>query len=151
MVASSCRVLVVHGPNLNLLGQREPDVYGRTTLTELDAALVEHGRRLGLEVRCEQANGEGAIIDLLHEAGRSCDAVVINPGGYTHTSVAIADALRGIAIPAVEVHISNLYGRDPIRHRSVTGAACEGIIMGLGTSSYHLALHHLAARLTPST
>lgn len=150
MAASPSRVLVVHGPNLNLLGQREPDVYGRITLAELDAALVEHGSRLGLEVRCEQSNSEGGIIDLLHEAGRTCGAVVINPGGYTHTSVAIADALRGIAIPAIEVHISNLYARDPLRHRSVTGAACQGVIMGLGTSSYHLALHHLAARLTPS-
>ncbi|MCA9654661.1 MAG: type II 3-dehydroquinate dehydratase [Myxococcales bacterium] len=151
MASSSSRVLVVHGPNLNLLGQREPEVYGHTTLAELDASLVEHGERLGLAVRCEQANGEGAIIDLLHEAGREHDGVVINPGGYTHTSVAIADALRGIAIPAIEVHLSNLYAREPLRHRSLTGAACLGIIMGLGPSSYHLALHHLAARLCAST
>lgn len=149
MAASASSVLVVHGPNLNLLGQRQPEIYGHATLAQLDAALVEHGHQLGLSVRCEQANGEGAIIDLLHQAGRSCGAVVINPGGYTHTSVAIADALRGIAIPAIEVHLSNLYSRDPLRHRSLTGAACEGVIMGLGTSSYHLALHHLAARLVP--
>lgn len=147
MAASPPSVLVVHGPNLNLLGQREPDVYGRQTLAELDAALVQTGDGLGLDVRCEQRNGEGQIIDLLHGAGETCGGVVINPGGYTHTSVAIADALRGIAIPAIEVHISNLYEREPLRHRSLTGAACEGIIMGLGASSYHLALHHLAARL----
>lgn len=147
---SAASVLVVHGPNLNLLGQREPDVYGRTTLAELDASLVALGERLGLAVRCHQANGEGAIIDLLHEAGRGFGGVVINPGGYTHTSVAIADALRAIAIPAIEVHLSNLYAREPpLRHRSLTGAACEGVIMGLGASSYHLALHHLAARLAP--
>src|SRR4029079_15446364 len=132
----------------NLLGQREPAVYGRTTLAELDASLVALGQRLGLAVRCQQANGEGAIIDLLHEAGRDCVGVIINPGGYTHTSVAIADALRAIGIPAVEVHLTNLYARERLfRHRWLTGAVCEGVIMGLGASSYHLPLHHLAARL----
>jgi 3-dehydroquinate dehydratase-2 len=146
---STSSVLVVHGPNLDLLGQREPDVYGRQTLPELDASLEALGERLGLRVRCCQANGEGAIIDLLHEAGRDFGGVVINPGGYTHTSVAIADALRAIGIPAVEVHLSNLYAREPLRHRSLTAAACQGVIMGLGASSYHLALHHLAARLAP--
>lgn len=150
MTASAASVLVVHGPNLNLLGQREPDVYGRQTLADLDASLVALGQQLGLAVRCRQANSEGAIIDFLHEFLREAGAgVVINPGGYTHTSVAIADALRAIAIPAVEVHLSNLYAREPLRHRSVTAAACEGVIMGLGASSYHLALHHLAARLIP--
>ena len=147
MTNSASSVLVVHGPNLDLLGQREPDVYGRQTLADLDASLVALGERLGLAVRCRQANGEGAIIDLLHEAGRACVGVVINPGGYTHTSVAIADALRAIGIPAIEVHLSNLYAREPMRHRSLTGAACQGVIMGLGASSYHLALHHLAACL----
>lgn len=151
MAASASSVLVVHGPNLNLLGQREPEVYGHQTLAELDASLQATGERLGLRVRCAQANGEGAIIDLLHEAGRDCGGVVLNPGGYTHTSVAIADALRGIEIPAIEVHLSNLYGREPLRHRSLTGAACEGVIMGLGAASYHLALHHLAMRLRPAS
>ena len=149
MTASASSVLVVHGPNLNLLGQREPAVYGSQSLAELDASLVALGERLGLAVRCRQANGEGAIIELLHEAGRDDAGVVINPGGYTHTSVAIADALRGIGIPAIEVHLSNLYAREPLRHQSLTGAACQGVIMGLGASSYHLALHHLAARLAP--
>lgn len=147
MAASASSVLVVHGPNLNLLGQREPEVYGHETLAQLDGSLRALGEQLGLAVRCEQANGEGAIIELLHEAGRECDGVVINPGGYTHTSVAIADALRAITVVAVEVHLSNLYGREPLRHHSVTGAACAGVIMGLGPSSYHLALHHLATRL----
>jgi len=150
MTASASSVLVVHGPNLNLLGQREPEVYGHQSLAELDASLVTLGKRLGLAVRCRQANGEGAIIDLLHEAGRDHAGVVINPGGYTHTSVAIADALRAIGIPAIEVHLSNLYAREPLRHQSLTGAACQGVIMGLGASSYHLALHHLAARLAPA-
>jgi 3-dehydroquinate dehydratase II len=147
MTASASSVLVVHGPNLNLLGQREPETYGRQTLADLDASLVTLGEQLGLAVRCLQANGEGEIIDLLHQAGREHAAVVINPGGYTHTSVAIADALRAIAIPAIEVHLSNLYAREPLRHGSLTGAACQGVIMGLGASSYHLALHHLATRL----
>lgn len=149
MDGPSPSVWVIHGPNLNLLGHREPEVYGRQTLAELDASLVQLGRTLGLDVACHQENGEGAIIDRLHAAGREAAAVVINPGGYTHTSVAIADALRGIAIPAIEVHLSNLFAREPLRHRSLTGGACEGVIMGLGASSYHLALHHLAARLRP--
>lgn len=150
MTASASSVLVVHGPNLNLLGQREPEVYGRQTLADLDASLVALGERLGLAVRCRQANGEGAIIDFLHEASRDrFDGVVINPGGYTHTSVAIADALRAIDIPAIEVHLTNLYAREPLRHQSLTAAACQGVIMGLGASSYHLALHHLAAALIP--
>jgi len=145
MAASASSVLVVHGPNLDLLGQREPEIYGSQTLADLDASLVAFGQRLGLVVRCRQANGEGAIIELLHEAGREHAGVVINPGGYTHTSVAIADALRALTIPVIEVHLSNLFGREPLRHRSLTGAACLGVVMGLGPASYHLALRHLAA------
>ncbi len=150
MTASALRVLVIHGPNLNLLGQREPEHYGRQSLAELDASLVALGESLGLAVQCRQANGEGQIIDLLHEAGQGCQAVVINPAGYTHTSVAIADALRAIAIPAIEVHLSNLFAREAVRQRSLTATACDGVIMGLGGTSYHLALHHLAARLGPA-
>ena len=145
MAASASSVLVIHGPNLNLLGQREPGIYGRQTLADLDASLVALGERLGLAVRCQQANGEGEIIDLLHEAGRDCIGVVINPGGYTHTSVAIADALRAIGIPAIEVHLSNLYAREGFRHESRTATACRGVIMGLGPDSYLLALRHLVA------
>ncbi len=148
MAVSASSVLVVHGPNLNLLGRREPGIYGRQTLAELDASLVARGESLGLVVRCVQANGEGAIIDHIHEAeAQGCGGLVINPGGYTHTSVAIADALRAVDLVAVEVHLSNLYQREPLRHRSLTGAACAGVVMGLGPASYHLALHHLAERL----
>lgn len=147
MATSATSVLVIHGPNLNLLGKREPDIYGRQTLADLDDSIVALGDRLGLRVRCRQANGEGAIIELLHEAAVDCGGVILNPGGYTHTSVAIADALRAIAIPAIEVHLSNLYAREPERHRSLTGAACRGVIMGLGPASYHLALRHLAELL----
>lgn len=150
MSASTTTVWVIHGPNLNLLGQREPEIYGHESLADLDAALVALGQELGVRVQCHQANGEGAIIDLLHAAAVEARAVVINPGGYTHTSVAIADALRAITIPAVEVHLSNLYSRESLRHRSLTGAACEGVVMGMGAKSYHLALRHLAGRLSPA-
>lgn len=144
--------MIVHGPNLDLLGAREPAVYGRTTLAQLDTRLVELGDTLGLDVTTHQANGEGAIIDLLHGA-RSAAGVVVNPGGYTHTSVAIHDALRALEIPVVEVHLTNLYARESYRHVSITAPACRGVIMGLGLDSYALALRHLATlvALPPST
>ena len=138
-------ILVLHGPNLNLLGEREPEVYGRTSLAELDEQLRVLGSKLGLAVRCVQTNSEAQIIDELHQARSACAGVVLNPGGYTHTSVAIADALRAIEIPAIEVHLSNLYAREPMRHASVTGTACRGVVMGLGPQSYHLALRALAS------
>jgi 3-dehydroquinate dehydratase II len=138
-------VLVVHGPNLNLLGSREPEIYGRTTLAELDRALVKLGAELGLRVRCVQASGEGAIIDLIHEARIDCAAIILNPGGYAHTSVAIADALRAVGLPALEVHLSNVHAREPFRHRCLTAAACRGVIAGFGPDSYTLALRQTAA------
>ncbi|MFO0636232.1 MAG: type II 3-dehydroquinate dehydratase [Nannocystaceae bacterium] len=139
------RVMVLHGPNLDLLGEREPAVYGAITLAELDARLGAQAEALGVELEAHQTNGEGAFIDLLHAARQRCAAVVVNPGGYTHTSVAIHDALRALAIPAVEVHLSNLYAREPMRHVSVTAAACRGVVMGLGPDSYLLALRHVVA------
>ncbi len=145
--SSPLAILVVHGPNLDLLGEREPEIYGRTTLAELDASLIRLGESLGLSVHTRQANAEGTIIDLVHEARRHYAGLVINPGGYTHTSIAIHDALRAVGVPVVEVHLSNLYGRDPRRHVSVTGAACRGVIMGFGPKSYELALRQLADEL----
>jgi 3-dehydroquinate dehydratase-2 len=144
MSGPSPSVLVIHGPNLNLLGEREPEVYGRVTLTQLDQRLVDVGRGLGLAVTTAQANGEGAIVDLVQQARSRHAGLVINPAGYTHTSVAIHDALRSLDVPVVEVHLSNLYARESFRHASVTGAAASGVIMGLGVSSYELALRHLA-------
>lgn len=138
-------VLVIHGPNLNLLGEREPEIYGRTTLEQLDAALGALGAELGVNVHCAQSNGEGTIVDLLHDARHHFHAVVLNPGGYTHTSVAIHDAIAAISIPVLEVHLSNLYARESFRHESVTGPACAGVVMGLGTASYELALRHAAS------
>lgn len=141
MDPSAPRVRVIHGPNLNLLGIREPEIYGHTTLAELDVSLIKLGESLGLIVDCVQSNSEGQIIDFIHETrGPEYLGIVINPGGYTHTSVAIADALRGVPTPAIEVHVSNLFARDGLRHVSVTGAACRGVVMGLGLDSYRLAL-----------
>jgi len=130
-------VTVIHGPNLNLLGTREPEVYGSRTLADVDAMLAEAARARGVQIVCHQSNSEGAIIDWIHAAP---GPIVINPGGYTHTSVAIADALRGVRGPAVEVHLSNIYAREPFRQVSITGAACQGVVMGLGVNSYVLAL-----------
>jgi 3-dehydroquinate dehydratase-2 len=155
------RVLVVHGPSLNLLGVREPAIYGTTTLAQLDRDLQELGARLGLEVETFQANGEGALIDRIHTfagfatgsgatvipAAHPGAGLVINPGGYTHTSVALRDAIAAVALPTIEVHLSNLHAREPLRHTCVTAGVCLGVIMGLGPDSYRLALHALANRL----
>ncbi len=149
------RVLVIHGPNLNLLGEREPTIYGRTTLAELDDSLHALARELGVQLATQQSNSEGTIIDWIQgsraRGQHPQDGLIINPGGYTHTSVAIADALRAVSIPAVEVHLSNIYARDSLRHTSVTGVACAGVIMGLGTASYLLALRHLATILAATS
>jgi 3-dehydroquinate dehydratase-2 len=156
-------VLVVHGPNLNLLGVREPEIYGTTTLAQIDRDLIELGARLGVEVETFQANGEGALIDRIQAfAGTAIPAahprtgagadrgLIINPGGYTHTSVALRDTIAAVGLPAIEVHLSNLHAREPLRHTSLTGGVCLGVIMGLGPDSYRLALHALATRLLAS-
>jgi 3-dehydroquinate dehydratase II len=138
------RVLVLHGPNLNLLGEREPEVYGTQTLAELDAEIAAGAKELGIEVRCEQHSAEGAIVDALHAARTAYAAVVINPGAYAHYSYAIADAIAAIGIPVVEVHLSNIAARESFRRTSVTAAACRGVVSGLGFAGYLLALRALA-------
>jgi 3-dehydroquinate dehydratase II len=137
------RVLVLHGPNLNLLGEREPEIYGTQTLAELNQRIAAGAKDLGLDVRCEQHNAEGAIIDALHGARGTYAGVVINPGAYSHYSYAIADAITAIGIPVIEVHLSNVAARDSFRRTSVTAAACRGVVSGLGASGYVLALRAL--------
>jgi 3-dehydroquinate dehydratase II len=141
------RVLVLHGPNLNLLGERDPNVYGTQTLAQIDEAIAAAAQPLGLDVSCEQHNAEGAIIDALHEARRTCSGVVINPGAYAHYSYAIADAIAAIGIPVIEVHLSNVAAREPFRRKSVTAAACRGVVSGMGAAGYLLALRALAGIL----
>lgn len=137
------KILVLHGPNLNLLGTREPEVYGSLTLDKIDARLVELGKSLGAEVTCQQSNHEGALIDTLHEARTWADGVVFNPGGYTHTSVALRDAISAIGIPVVEVHLSNVYAREEFRRHSLLSPVCRGKITGFGWNSYMLGIRAL--------
>ncbi|HWE31359.1 MAG TPA: type II 3-dehydroquinate dehydratase [Polyangia bacterium] len=133
-------VLVLHGPNLNLLGTREPGVYGATTLAEIDRALDEQARARGATVECHQTNIEGELVDRIQSARGRAHAIIINPAAYTHTSVAIADALRAVALPAVEVHLSNVHAREPFRQQSFVAPVCVGTIGGFGARGYTLAL-----------
>ena len=137
------KILVIHGPNLNLLGTREPEIYGTRTLDDLDALIAGHAGKRGVEVETFQSNHEGEIIDRIHaaagfgaDASLEADAIVINPGAYAHTSLAIHDALKGVRVPAVEVHISDVHARGGLRARSITAAACVEQISGFGFDSY---------------
>lgn len=143
---SQVRILVIHGPNLNLLGRRQPEVYGSLTLEQVNLQLATLGRELGAEVRTLQSNWEGEIVEAIHGARGTADAIVINPGAYTHTSIAIRDAIQGVALPTVEVHLSNIHAREPFRRHSYVAEVAAGQICGFGVQSYLLGVR-VAAEL----
>ncbi len=135
------KVLVLHGPNLNMLGQREPDTYGAQTLEQIDEMITEAAWDLDIEVEIVQSNHEGELVEAIHQALGSADVIIINPAAYTHTSVAIRDALAAVGLPAIEVHLTNIHAREQFRRRSLTAPVCHGQICGFGGWGYVLALH----------
>lgn len=139
------RILILNGPNLNLLGQREPELYGTETLADIQSLCVAHGKQHGQEIDFRQSNHEGELVDWIHEARNSHDAIIINAGAYSHTSVALLDALLTVKAPIIEVHLSNIYKREEFRHHSFVSAAAKGVICGLGSTGYLLALTALAS------
>jgi 3-dehydroquinate dehydratase-2 len=145
------RLLVLHGPNLNLLGQREPGLYGSRSLDEINAALTARAQALGAELECFQSNHEGALVDRIQAARGQCKGLLINAGAYTHTSIALRDALLAVDIPFVEVHLSNVHAREPFRHHSYLADKALGVICGFGPTSYNLALEGLVEHLRASS
>jgi 3-dehydroquinate dehydratase II len=139
-------IQLIHGPNLNLLGVREPEVYGYDTLDDINASVVQEGKRLGVTVRAFQSNGEGALIDAIHEARTWANYIIINPGAYTHTSIALRDAIAGLEVPAIEVHLSNVHAREEFRHHSYLSPVTLGQVIGFGASGYIMALHGAVAK-----
>ncbi len=145
------RILVLHGPNLNLLGQREPEIYGRTTLADIHAGMESRGRAAGVQIESYQSNSEGELIDRVQAASaEGIEFIIINPGGYTHTSVALRDALAAVAIPFVEVHLSNIHARETFRKHSYFSDLAVGVICGLGAQGYELALEAALLRIRRS-
>ncbi len=143
-------VVVLNGPNLNLLGSREPAIYGTVTLASIEARLVEVGAELGVTVRCEQFNGEGDLIDAIHRLADGTDAAIINAGAYTHTSLALRDAFTATGVPFVEVHLTNIYAREPERRHSMLAPAARAVLCGFGAQGYELALRGLVTALAPT-
>lgn len=141
------RLLLVNGPNLNLLGTRQPEVYGSATLAEIEARVSAVAAESGLQVRSMQSNHEGELVDAIHSARPDCAGIIINPAAYSHTSVAIADTLRSIGLPIVEVHLSNIHAREKFRHHSYVSAVADAVVAGAGPLGYDLAVRYLAGRL----
>jgi 3-dehydroquinate dehydratase-2 len=148
MSAKLKRILVLHGPNLNALGTREPAIYGRATLDDIRSLLEALALRVGCEVECRQTNHEGVLIDALHSAKGSADGVLLNPGGLTHSSVALRDAVLAAGVPVVEVHLSNPHARETFRHISLISGAAVGVVQGFGPAGYELALRGLVGVLS---
>lgn len=146
-VAENPRVLVLNGPNLNLLGTRQPEIYGRETLADLEALCLDQGKALGLHVTCKQSNQEGDLVTWVQQSRENCHGLVINAAAYTHTSVALMDALQAVGLPAIEVHLSNIHQRESFRHHSYISKVAIGMICGLGIDGYRLALSALAHKL----
>ena len=144
------KILVVNGPNLNLLGQREPDVYGSESLADIDAAVIKAGSGMGVEVETFQSNEEGRLVTKIGSAVGEYDGIIINPAAYTHTSVALRDAIKATGLPVVEVHLSNTHSREEFRHKSLTAAVCMAQIMGFGGYGYILALGGIVEKLRSS-
>lgn len=141
------KILTLHGPNLNMLGTRQPEIYGTTTLAQINERLQQRAAELECELVTYQSNYEGSLIDTIQQVGASCDGLLINPGGFTHYSIALRDAVAGMAKPAIEVHLSNIYAREPFRHTSVISPVCRGQVCGLGWRGYLLALEALVGLL----
>ena len=137
------KILVLNGPNLDMLGKREPTIYGSRNLDDINADIAVHAEKLGVEVSFAQSNSEGGLVDLIHSVYDGFDACIINAGAYTHYSIAIRDAISAVAKPFVEVHLSNVHSREEFRHKSMISSVCKGVICGFGEQSYHLALEAL--------
>ncbi len=138
------KVLLLNGPNLNLLGTREPEIYGSATLADIESRCTDRARGLGLELECQQSNSEGALVDAIQAARERCHGIIINPGAYTHTSIAIFDALAACDLPVVEVHLSNIHRREDFRHSSYVSKVAEGVICGFGADGYEMAVDAMA-------
>ena len=146
-MAKAPKVLILNGPNLNMLGSRQPDVYGRETLSDIEETCGKHGQSLGLEVDCRQSNSEGQLVDWIQEARGTHSGVIINPGAYSHTSIAIMDALLAAELPVIEVHLSNIHRREAFRHQSYVSKVADAVLCGLGSQGYLFALDAMARRL----